>query len=85
MSLICFLNILVWPTNKYEWMLHDDPDMTLPVDNESAFYSIMALVPILFLFFFGIFAKTKKQKHMNILVVMTLLVIWLYKYRVSFF
>ena len=85
LSIFCLLNIKFWPTNKYEWMLQDDPEMTLPIDSNFIFYSVAGGIPILFLLIFISGAKTKKEKFIIIIVTNVLMGIWVYKFHLSLF
>lgn len=77
---ICLINILLWPVNKYEWMLVDDPQMTLPVDSNTTIYSVLAIAPTFLLALYSVFSKSNKDRKTLILICIILLAVWLYKY-----
>ena len=81
LSVLCLLNIELWPVNKYEWMLLDDPKMTLPIDSNALFYSMFAVAPIPFLLLFITGIETKKTKSIIIMVTSILMGIWMYKFN----
>lgn len=83
-SIICLLNIALWPVNKYEWMLDEDPNMTLPVDGNTSIYALLAIAPVFLLLLFLIRAK-HQSGIITILVFIALLTIGLYKYRHLYF
>ncbi len=77
---LCLLNIALWPVNKYEWMLLEDPGMTLPIDNNTAFYSLIAVLPVAVLALSCFIAKSGREKKIVLLVSLVLLGVWAYKY-----
>ncbi len=81
----CLLNIFLWPVNKYEWMLSDDPDMVLPIDDNTPLYSAFAAAPIPFLLLFLIGKKSKKSTLAILISMITLVVVWMAKYYSSVF
>lgn len=83
LSLLCWLNIVILPINKYEWMLSEEPKMTLPIDGEAGFYPLFAVLPLVFLVPFVVLAKTKTEKSAKTIVIIVLLGIWLYKFHSS--
>jgi hypothetical protein len=85
LSVLCLLNIELWPVNKYEWMLLDDPEMTLPIDSNASLYSMFAVAPISFLLPFIAGVETKKAKLIIIMVISILIGIWTYKFNSSLF
>jgi hypothetical protein len=79
-ALFCLLNIVLWPVTKYEWMLLDDPGMSLPIDDNTAFYSLLAVLPVAVLAFSCFMAKSGKGKRIILLVTLALLGVWAYKF-----
>lgn len=83
-SLICMLSIISYPINKYEWMLEEDPHMSLkslPIDNNATTYPWLAIAPILLLVMCIMLAKSKQEKKVIILVGVILLCVWAYRFR----
>ncbi len=85
LGVLCLINIALWPINKYEWMLRDDPTMILPIDGNASFYAMFAVLPIALFLIFIARAKTKKTKVVTALVISVLLGVWMYKFNASFF
>jgi len=79
---LCFLNILVWPVNKYQWMLLDDPKMILPLDSNASFSAALAVFPIFFLLVFLGGAESRRMRLLIIMTVGFLLGTWAYKFHV---
>lgn len=79
-SLVCLLNILLWPVNEYEWMLEEDPGMSLPIDHDAGIVAFFAMAPILFLLLFLIKQNNDAEKKYILSVFSALLGLWLYKY-----
>jgi hypothetical protein len=87
-SLLCLLDIMGFPINKYEWMLGDDPQMTLktlPIDHNASTYPCFAIAPILLLVMCILFTKNIREKKALILVGVLLLGIWANRYRYLLF
>ena len=80
LSIIGFLNIFLWPATKYEWMLQDDPAISLPIDSNTGFYAFITVMPIALVLLVGVLAKTKNEKIINFSIVVFLFAIWFYKY-----
>lgn len=81
--LFCFLIIIGFPVNKYEWMLSDDPELTLetlPIDDNASTYPWFAISPFLFLLLCIAFAGNR-ERHALILAGAVLLCIWAYRFR----
>lgn len=79
-TIICTLNIWLWPVNEYEWMLYDDPGITLPVDNEAGVTAFIAITPIIFLLPF-LFSRGNGIRIKVVLSVLILLLgFWFYKF-----
>ena len=81
-SVICFLNVILWPVNKYEWMLDDDPNMALPIDHNAEFYAVLALLPLFILLLFLIKKKYKYENYVVLSVFFSLFFFWLFKFVV---
>lgn len=84
-ALICFVSITIFSGNKYEWMLDEDPNSTLPVDPDALVVSFFALMPIFLLLFCFIFVKKKSEKIFIALSSIVLLGYWLYRCRFILF
>lgn len=80
-NIACLLNIALWPVNQYEWMLLDEPDMVLPLDDKANFYLLFAGLPIPMLLLFLIGNLSKKAKLMVAINVGVSFGIWMFKYR----
>ena len=85
LNLACLLNIGLWPVNKYEWMLLDEPEMVLPIDDKAPIYFLFSGLPILLLLLYLIGEQTTKAKLMVAFSVSLLISLWLFKYRSMFF
>lgn len=85
LNIVCFLNIVLWPVNQYEWMLLEKPDMILPIDDKATFYLLFAGLPIPMLLLFLIGTQSKRAKITVAINVSVLLGIWMFKYRSIFF
>ena len=75
-SIILFFFLWIFPISKYEWMI--DEVEYLPVDNNSEVYSIIALIPILFLIIYSLF-RIKTNKY-NLIICFILIVYWFLKF-----
>lgn len=83
-GLICILSIIGFPINKYEWMLEEDPNLTLkslPIDNNATTYPWLAIAPILLLVMCILLTKSRLEKKSLLLVGVILLCIWAYRFR----
>ncbi len=85
LNIVCLLNIVLWPVNQYEWMLLEEPDLILPIDDKVAFYLLFAGLPIPIILLFLIGTQTKRARIMVAINVSILLGIWMIKYRSVFF
>ncbi len=84
-SLLCLVNIMLWPVNKYEWMLLADPGMKLPIDDKAAMYPWLALAPISVLLIFLFFAQKKYERILIGVIAFGLLLIGIWKYKATIF
>jgi len=83
-SLFCLFSIMSSPVNKYEWMLDEDPNITLkslPIDNNASTYPWFAIAPISLLVVCILIAKNSRERKVLIGVCVILLGIWTYKFR----
>lgn len=80
LNFTCLIFIMRFSINRYDWMLEEDPTMTLPIDNSASMYPWIAITPILLLTLFIVFAKSKKEKIISILTIFMLLCIWAYRF-----
>ena len=78
---LCLANIYIWPTNKYEWMLADEPNMPLPVDDNSILYAGLSGSPILALLIFLVGANSRSFNLTCILSTLLLSVLWCFKFQ----
>jgi hypothetical protein len=85
LNIACLVNVALWPVNQYEWMLLDEPDMILPIDDKAFFYLLFAGLPIPMLLLFLTGTQSKKSKLTVAIDVSVLFGIWLFKYRSIFF
>ena len=79
LSIFAILNLLLWPSNKYEWMETEGMKI-LPEDSNSGFYALFALLPILILSGMTFVAKTKKEKLWILIISGVFLLYWIYKF-----
>ncbi len=84
LNIACLLNIALWPVNQYEWMLLDNPDMMLPIDDKAFFYPLFAGLPIPMLLLFLIGTQSKKAKLVIAVNISVVLGLWMFKYRSVF-
>lgn len=76
---------MLWPVNKYEWMLVSDPGMTLPLDDKAAIYPWLALAPISVLLIFLFFAQKKSERILIGVITFGLILIGIWKYKGTIF
>ena len=84
LNIVCLLNLALWPVNRYEWMLLEEPNMILPIDDKAIFYLLSAGLPIPMLLLFLIGTRSKKAKITVVINVSVFLGIWMFKYRSIF-
>ena len=78
---VFFLNILIWPVSKFEWMLLENPEMNLPLDSNQGFYPIFALLPTILLVLISfIFLKRVFKNKLYLLSIVSLVAFWAYKF-----
>jgi hypothetical protein len=82
--ILCFLSITIFSGNKYEWMLDDDPNMTLPLDSDAMELSFIGLIPIIMIIISLAFTKNKQEKIVITVSGIVLLCYWLYRCRIVF-
>ncbi len=82
---ICLLNIILWPVNKYEWMLEEDPGMSLPIDGNANIYALFAIAPTFVLLLFLLKSKHKYESVTIAVVFIMLFTVWLYRYGETVF
>lgn len=83
--LLCLINIMLWPVNKYEWMLVADPEMKLPIDDKVSIYPWLAMAPVSLLFIFLFFSSKKSDRILLGVTIFCLLSIGMWKYRSTIF
>jgi hypothetical protein len=86
--IFCLLFIIRFPLNEYEWMLKEDPSLTiesLPVDNEASMNPWLAISPITLLFLCILFARSINERKVLVLSGGILLCIWAYRFRTILF
>lgn len=84
-GLVCFLSIIVFSGNKYEWMLVENPNMALPLDNDALEVSCIGLAPLILFVLCLYFAKNKLERKLLIIFSIILLCFWIYKCRFILF
>ncbi|MCG8549316.1 MAG: hypothetical protein MI799_02815 [Desulfobacterales bacterium] len=80
LSIIGFMNIFLWPVNEYEWMLEDNPAISLPIDPNTGFYAFITVMPLAIVLLVGFLAKAKNEKIIDFFIVVFLFAIWFFKY-----
>jgi hypothetical protein len=84
-GLVCFLSIIAFSGNKYEWMLVENPNMALPLDDDALEVSFIGLAPLILFVLCLAFAKNKLEKTLLIIFSIILLCFWIYKCRFILF
>lgn len=80
LSITGFLNIFLWPVNKYEWMLQENAAISLPIDPNTGFYAFITAMPLAIGLLVGFLAKAKNEKIIIFSIVVILFAIWFHKY-----
>ncbi len=65
----CFLNMLFWPVNEYEWMLSEDPDMILPLDDKQDVYVLCSIAPLIIVAFFSFLGTNKSYNNKGFITI----------------
>ncbi len=79
-GLLCLTVLFVFPTNKYEWMLAEDPRMVLPIDHNADIYPILAIFPVVAFFLMTLFVRDKIERWTCFSGQFALTVFWAYKF-----
>lgn len=86
---LCTLNIVLWPRNRFEWML-SEPNGTkdgltfcsLPLDPDASFGALLAVAPVLVTLALGLFLTVRAGKIRPSLVGgLVLLAMWLVRFQ----
>jgi hypothetical protein len=85
-GVMCALIVWAVPVNKYEWMLAEDPELTvktLPIDHNAGMYGIWAIFPLLVYALVSLFLKSKTEKIVFFSIQGLILLCWLFRFHAS--
>lgn len=80
-DLFCFINLIIWPVNKYEWMKQDSLETTLPIDSNQYFYLLIAVLPIVVLIVLTFSISCKRAKKLHLMILLLLVLGAMYKFH----